>query len=47
VAADGHSTGDAVTPAATTIAHHNDALRNLAQPDRHIEVSESAAIAFD
>ena len=47
LAGDAHSTGDAVTPAATTIAHHNYALGNLAHPDRRIQVKASSEIAFD
>jgi nicotinamidase-related amidase len=44
---DGHSTGDAVTPAKTTIAHHNYVLANLAHPHRKILVQRGAEIVFD
>ena len=47
LAADGHSTGDAVTPAKTTIAHHNYVLANLAHPDRNIRVQPGEEIGFD
>jgi nicotinamidase-related amidase len=47
LAGDGHSTGDAVTPAKTTIAHHNYALGNLAHPDRTIQVQPGADVVFD
>ena len=47
LAGDGHSTGDAVTPAKTTIAHHNYVLGNLAHPDRSILVKPGREIAFD
>ncbi len=47
LASDAHSTGDAVTPAKTTIAHHNYVLGNLAHPDRAIQVRPSAEIVFD
>jgi nicotinamidase-related amidase len=43
---DGHSTGDAVTPAKTTIAHHNYVLGNLAHPDRSILVMPGAEVVF-
>ena len=46
LAADGHTTGDAVLPAETTIRHHNYALANLAHPRRSIEVMPSAEIGF-
>lgn len=46
LAADAHTTSDAVTPAETTIRHHNYALGNLAHPDRSIEVIASAEIGF-
>ena len=47
LAGDGHSTGDAVTPAKTTIAHHNYVLGNLAHPDRNILVMPGAEVVFD
>jgi nicotinamidase-related amidase len=47
LASDGHSTGDAVTPAKTTIAHHNYALGNLAHPDRTILVMPGVDVVFD
>src|ERR1039458_3309229 len=46
LAADAHTTGDAETPAETTIRHHNYALGNLAHPDRRIEVKLSREINF-
>jgi nicotinamidase-related amidase len=46
LAADAHTTGDAVTKAATVIQHHNYALGNLAHPDRRIEVTPSDGISF-
>jgi len=46
LAADAHTTGDAVTTAATVIQHHNYALGNLAHPDRRIEVKPSTEISF-
>jgi len=46
LAADAHTTGDAVLPAETTIRHHNYALANLAHPRRSIEVMPSAGIGF-
>ncbi|MFI4975864.1 MAG: cysteine hydrolase family protein [Caulobacterales bacterium] len=46
LAADAHTTGDAVTPAETTIRHHNYVLANLAHPDRAIAVVESGDVGF-
>ncbi|MFI4935478.1 MAG: isochorismatase family protein [Caulobacterales bacterium] len=46
LASDAHTTGDAVTPAETTIRHHNYALGGLAHPERKIAVVESAAVGF-
>ncbi len=46
LAADAHTTGDAVIPAETTIRHHNYALGNLAHPTRKIAVVKSAEIEF-
>ncbi len=46
LAADGHTTGDAVISARTTIQHHNYALGNLAHPDRRIVVRPSDQISF-
>ncbi len=46
LAADAHTTGDAVTPAETTIRHHNYALGNLAYPHRSILVAPSTDIEF-
>ena len=46
LASDAHTTGDAVTPAETTIRHHNYALGNLAHPTRGIAVRRSAEIVF-
>ena len=46
LAADAHTTGDAVIPAETTIRHHNYALGNLAHPQRSIAVTSSADIHF-
>jgi nicotinamidase-related amidase len=47
LAADAHTTGDAVIPAETTIRHHNYALGNLAHPTRKIAVVKSGEIAFN
>jgi len=47
LAADAHTTGDAVMPAETTIRHHNYALANLAHPNRAIRVRNSADIQFN
>jgi nicotinamidase-related amidase len=44
LAADGHSTTDAVAPASLVVQHHNYALANLAHPNRRIEVIPSSAI---
>jgi nicotinamidase-related amidase len=44
LAADGHSTTDAVAPASLVVQHHNYALANLAHPNRRIEVIPSAEI---
>jgi len=46
LAADAHTTRDAVIPAATTIRHHNHLLGNLAHPRRSIAVVISADIHF-
>jgi nicotinamidase-related amidase len=46
LAADAHTTGDAILPADTTIRHHNRALRHLAHPSHRIEVKPSAEISF-
>jgi len=46
LAADAHTTSDAVTPAETTIRHHNYALANLAHPKRSIAVVNSIASEF-
>lgn len=46
LAADAHTTGDAVVPAETTIAHHNYALANLAHPQRSIAVAASSEAGF-
>ena len=46
LAADAHTTGDAVTPAQTTIDHHNYALGNLAHPHHRVEVRPSAQVSF-
>ena len=46
LAADAHTTGDAVIPAETTIRHHNYALGNLAHPHRSIGVAASIDIGF-
>ncbi|HET8625957.1 MAG TPA: cysteine hydrolase family protein [Thermomicrobiales bacterium] len=45
--ADGHTTEDSATlPAAQIIAHHNLALRQMAQPDHPIAVRPRAEITF-
>ncbi|OYU70799.1 MAG: cysteine hydrolase [Alphaproteobacteria bacterium PA2] len=46
LASDAHTTGDAVSPAETTIRHHNYALGHLAHPDHRILVRPSAQIEF-
>ena len=46
LASDAHTTGDAVTPAETTIRHHNYALGHLAHPDCRILVRPSDQIEF-
>jgi nicotinamidase-related amidase len=46
LAADAHTTRDAVIPAATTIRHHNHTLANLAHPHRAIAVAASADTHF-
>jgi nicotinamidase-related amidase len=38
LAADGHSTTDAIAPARVVVQHHNYALANLAHPNRRIAV---------
>lgn len=44
LAADAHSTTDAIAAAAVVVRHHNYALANLAHPDRRITVLPSAEI---
>jgi nicotinamidase-related amidase len=44
--ADGHTTGDAVTDAATTIKHHTYALTRLAHPQRSIVAQSAAELDF-
>ena len=44
--ADGHTTGDAVTDAATTIRHHNYALTHLAHPTRSIIAKRAEELEF-
>lgn len=44
--ADGHTTGDAVTDAATTIRHHTYALTHLAHPTRTIVATPAAGLTF-
>ena len=44
--ADGHTTGDAVTDAATTIRHHNYALTRLAHPERSVVARRSGELDF-
>jgi nicotinamidase-related amidase len=46
LASDAHSTGDAITPAETTIQHHNYALGNLAHPNGPIKIQTSDQITF-
>jgi nicotinamidase-related amidase len=44
LAADAHTTTDAVAPASIVVQHHNYALANLAHPQRRIAVTASAEI---
>lgn len=44
--ADGHTTGDTDLSAAQIIAHHNQTLGNLAQPDHPVTVSPAAEIVL-
>jgi nicotinamidase-related amidase len=44
LAADAHSTTDAIAPAGVVVQHHNYALANLAHPQRRILVVASAEI---
>lgn len=44
--ADGHTTGDAVTDAATTIRHHAYALTHLAHPRRSVVARAAAELDF-
>ncbi|WP_332770515.1 isochorismatase family protein [Phenylobacterium sp.] len=44
--ADGHTTGDAVTDAATTIRHHNYALTRLAHPECSVVAQRAAELEF-
>jgi nicotinamidase-related amidase len=44
--ADGHTTGDAVTDAATTIRHHNYALTRLAHPERSVVSQRAGELDF-
>jgi nicotinamidase-related amidase len=44
LAADAHSTTDAIAPAAVVVQHHNYALANLAHPQRRILVVPSAEV---
>lgn len=46
LAADAHTTGDAVLPAEMTIRHHNYALGNLAHPNSKIIITPAADIRF-
>jgi hypothetical protein len=46
LAADAHGTTDAVAAADLVVRHHNDALANLAHPDRKIIVLPSAEIGL-
>jgi nicotinamidase-related amidase len=46
LASDAHTTGDAVTPAETTVRHHNYTLGHLAHPDHRILVRKSDQIDF-
>lgn len=43
---DGHTTGDAVTDAATTIRHHNYALTRLAHPERSVVAKRAGELDF-
>ncbi|MFN7418628.1 MAG: isochorismatase family protein [Alphaproteobacteria bacterium] len=44
--ADGHTTGDAVMDAATTIRHHNYALTRLAHPERSVVAQRADELDF-
>jgi len=44
--ADGHTTGDAVTDAATTIRHHNYALTRLAHPTHSVVAKRADELEF-
>jgi nicotinamidase-related amidase len=44
--ADGHTTGDAVTDAATTIRHHNCALTRLAHPEPSVVAQREGELDF-
>lgn len=44
--ADGHTTGDTDLPAAQIIAHHNQTLANLAQPDHPVRVAPAAELTL-
>ena len=46
LAADAHTTMDAVAPASIVVQHHNYALANLAHPHRRIAVMASADIGI-
>ena len=46
LAADAHSTGDALLPAADVVAHHNAVLTNLAHPRFKIRAIPAAEIEF-
>lgn len=45
--ADGHTTGDAVTDAATTIRHHNYALTHLAHPRQRVIATRAEELVFE
>jgi nicotinamidase-related amidase len=46
LAADAHTTGDGVVPAADAVAHHNRTLGWLAHPDHKVSVKPSGEIEF-
>ncbi|HEY2995770.1 MAG TPA: isochorismatase family protein [Methylomirabilota bacterium] len=45
--ADGHTTRDALLPAADAIRHHNSVLSSLAHPDHHVTVVAGRDVRFE
>ena len=45
--ADGHTTRDALLPAADVIRHHNSVLSSLAHPDHHVTVVAGRDVRFE